>query len=338
MQKKEQFRNKILLKMKYHLGKNELAILEEALSESLYQVDIIDAITLPATVTDSNDYILNLFELKRSISLKESTMKAYLGTAKELIRYVNKPLVAMDKEDIEHYLRCKKKEGNKGSSLNNKRRKVLALFFWMKKQHFISENPVEEIERFKEVTRPVEYMKSEEVEQLKEGCKNRRDRALLEWLRSTASRKGEIPYVKINQIDWNNGELILYGKKTEIYRQVFLDGVALKYIKEYIVLDRKQSFDSNEPLFTHIVGDKSKVLGKGGIFKEIKDIAKRCGINKRVYPQLFRSTTATNIVRRGGTADDSGCYLGHKGSDVTRRHYIAEKNPKIVFFRFVYSM
>ena len=202
MQKKEQFKNEILLKMKYHLGKNELAILEEALSESLYQVDIIDAITLPATGTD-----------KRSISLKESTMKAYLGTAKELIRYVNKPLVAMDKEDIEHYLRCKKKEENKGSSLNNKRRKVLALFFWMKKQHFISENPVEEIERFKEVTRPVEYMKSEEVEQLKEGCKNRRDRALLEWLRSTASRKGEIPYVKINQIDWNNGELILYGEK-----------------------------------------------------------------------------------------------------------------------------
>ena len=31
MQKKEQFRNEILLKMKYHLGKNELAILEEAL-------------------------------------------------------------------------------------------------------------------------------------------------------------------------------------------------------------------------------------------------------------------------------------------------------------------
>lgn len=147
MQKKEQFKNEILLKMKYHLGKNELAILEEALSESLYQVEIVDAITLPATVTDSN-----------------------------------------------------------------------------------------------------------------------------------------------------------------------------------------------EPLFTHIVGDKSKVLGKGGIFKEIKNIAKRCGINKRVYPQLFRSTTATNIVRRGGTADDSGCYLGHKGSDVTRRHYIAEKNPRIVFFRFVYSM
>ena len=65
MTKKEAFRNEILLKMKYQLDKNELAMLEEALSESLYQVEIVDAVTLPATVTDSNDYILGLYELKR---------------------------------------------------------------------------------------------------------------------------------------------------------------------------------------------------------------------------------------------------------------------------------
>lgn len=34
MTKKEAFRNEILLKMKYQLDKNELAMLEEALSES----------------------------------------------------------------------------------------------------------------------------------------------------------------------------------------------------------------------------------------------------------------------------------------------------------------
>lgn len=77
MTKKEAFRNEILLKMKYQLDKNELAMLEEALSESLYQVEIVDAVTLPATVTDSNDYILGLYELKRSLVLKESTMKGY---------------------------------------------------------------------------------------------------------------------------------------------------------------------------------------------------------------------------------------------------------------------
>ena len=201
MTKKEAFRNEILLKMKYQLDKNELAMLEEALSESLYQVEIVDAVTLPATVTDSNDYILGLYELKRSLVLKESTMKGYMGAARDLIRYVNKPLVTMDREDIEYYLRCKKKEGNTGTSLNNKRRKILALFRWMKKQHFIAYNPVEEVEQFKEIQRPVEHLLAEEMEQLKEGCTDRRGRAMLEFMRSTACRKGEIPYIKINDVN-----------------------------------------------------------------------------------------------------------------------------------------
>ena len=71
MTKKESFRNEILLKMKYQLDKNTLAMLDEALSESLYQVDIVDAVTLPATYSNSNDYILELYELKRSLTLKQ---------------------------------------------------------------------------------------------------------------------------------------------------------------------------------------------------------------------------------------------------------------------------
>ena len=76
-------------------------------------------------------------------------------------------------------------------------------------------------------------------------------------------------------------------------------------------------------------------MSKGAIYAEIKRIGRKSGIKKRVYPHLMRKTTATNIVRRGGTADDAGCYIGHKGSDVTRRHYIAQKNPEMVFHQFV---
>lgn len=204
----------------------------------------------------------------------------------------------------------------------------------MKKQHFIAYNPVEEVEQFKEIQRPVEHLLAEEMEQLKEGCTDRRERAMLEFMRSTACRKGEIPYIKINDVNWGTGAILIYGEKTETWRNVYLDGVAMKYLKEYITLDREQSLDSTEPLFASS-RDSAKVLSKGGIYAEIKRIEKKSGIKKRVYPHLMRKTTATNIVRRGGTADDAGCYIGHKGSDVTRRHYIAQKDPETVFQRFV---
>ena len=62
-------------------------MLDETLSECLYQVEIVDATTLPATFENSNEYILELYELKRSLVLKESTMRAYMGVARKLVRF-----------------------------------------------------------------------------------------------------------------------------------------------------------------------------------------------------------------------------------------------------------
>lgn len=335
MTQKEVFKNRILISMKYHLGKNELAMLETTLSEALYQVEIVEAETLPATINTTNEYILDLYELKRSLVLKPSTMKVYMDTAREFIRYINKPLILVDREDIEHYLRMKVKEGNIGTSMNNKRRKLNSLFSWMKKNQFIRENPMENIECFKEVLKPVDHMTAEEVEQLKEGCKDKRDRALLEWLRSTAVRKGEIPYININQINWSTGEVVIYGEKTETYRTVYLDGVALKYLQEYITEERGLTVRSSEPLFTRSVGDKKAVLTKAGIYAQVKRIAGRSGLDRRVYPHLFRKTTATNIVRRGGSTDDAGLYIGHKPQGVTARHYVSGESVSRVFREYV---
>lgn len=335
MTRKEAFKNEILMKMKYHLGKNELAILETVLSEILYHVDIIDTVTLPATTDMTNEYILELYELKRSLVLKPSTMRVYMFTVREFLRYINKPLVLVGREDIEYYLRMKIREGNEGTSMNNKRRKLNSLFVWMKKQKFIKENPMDDIECFKEVLKPVDHMSAEEVEQLKEGCRDKRDRALLEWLRSTAVRKGEIPYVNINQINWTSGEVIIYGEKTETYRTVYLDGVALKYLQEYITEERGLTIRSSEPLFTHAVGNKSSVLTQAGIYALVKRIASRSGLDRRVYPHLFRKTTATNIVRRGGSTDDAGLYIGHKPQGVTARHYVAKENISKIFREYV---
>lgn len=334
--RKEVFKNEILMKMKYHIEKNEMAILEAVLAETLYRVDIIDAVTFPATADATNEYILNLYELKRGLNLKESTMKTYMCTAREYVQYINKPLVLTEKEDVEQYLRMKMKEGNTGCSMNNKRRKLNSLFVWMKKNSFIKENPVENIGCFKEILKPVDHLVAEEMEQLKEGCLDKRDRAMLEWMRCTATRKGEIPYVCINQINWSTGEVMIYGEKTETYRTVYLDGVALKYLIEYIE-GRGLNTKSSLPLFAH-KRDDGRALSKSGIYAEVRRIAKRSGLERRVYPHLFRKTTATNIVRRGGSTEDAGLYIGHKPQGVTARHYVSADSVEKVFREYVQAI
>lgn len=320
MTKKEIFKNDIMMAMKYHLNADQMAILENALSEALYRVDIVEMECLPATIDMTNEYIMSLYELKKGSRLSPETMRAYMVTFKEFIRFVDKPLTQVTQEDVEYYIRIKYKAGNSNTSLNNKRRKLNSLFEWIRKQGLIVRNPVENTEKFTETLKPIDHMEAEEMEQLKAGCRTKRDRALIEWLRCTAMRKGEIPSIKINQIDWQKGRVMIYGSKGKAYRIVCLDSVALKYLKEYIS-ERGLDLRSNQPLFTHCRGDMQKALSKSGIYSEIKRIAAASGLDRRVYPHLFRKTTATNILRRGGTDSDAGEYLGHKPMGVTARHY-----------------
>lgn len=144
---------------------------------------------------------------------------------------------------------------------------------------------------------------------------------MLEFLRSTAMRKGEVPLVKISDINFNTGRICIFGHKANRFRTVFLDKVALHYIKEYL-LERGVSQDSDEPLFTHLRGDKGVGLDGDGIYYAIRQIAKRAGIERRVYPHVFRKTVATNMVKRGASEDAAGEYLGHAPKSVTGRHYI----------------
>ncbi|MBO5032130.1 MAG: site-specific integrase, partial [Lachnospiraceae bacterium] len=165
---------------------------------------------------------------------------------------------------------------------------------------------------------------------------HKRDRAIIEFMRSTAMRRGEIPLVKINDIDFRTGKLVIFGEKTQKYRTVFLDDVAIHYIKEYLQ-DRGVSETSREPLFTHLRGDKTQVLDAEGIYASIKDIAGRAGMDRRVYPHLFRKTTATNICKRGGSEDAAGEYLGHAPKNVTGKHYIykGDRYVEQIFHNFV---
>lgn len=337
MTKKELFKSEILMKMKNHLSSLDLAIMDVVLADALYKVDIVDMQTLPATQDMTNEYILQLYEIKKGMKLSEETMKAYMISFREFCRYINISLLQVTQEDVEQYLRQKHREGNSNTSLNNKRRKLNALFDWMRRNGLIQKNPVENIEPFTETITPIDHLEPEEMERIKEACaKSKRDRALIEWLRCTATRKGELPSVKISDIDWVNRKVLIYGQKGHAYRTVFLDSVAIYYLQKYVLEDRGLDLKSNEPLFTCVRG-KHKPLTKAGIYAAVRRIGEKAGLNRSLYPHLLRKTTATNVIKRGGSDADAGEYLGHKPKGVTARHYTfkGEDHTKKVFQNYV---
>lgn len=336
MSKKEIILNNILIAMRIKISKNELQMLEQVIIKELYNVEIIERETLPATVDNTNNYIMELFMAKKAPKLSEQTVEQYINAVKNLVTTVNKPILSITNMDIEYFLQSHKRKGNSNVSINNIRRNLSAFFTWMRKSKLILDNPCEQIDPWKETDKPIDHMEPEETEQLKNGCINKRDRALLEFLRCTAMRREEIPCVKISDINWNNGKIVIYGQKTNAYRLVCLDSVGIHYIKEYIA-ERGIQCNSNEPLFTHLRGDKRKVLEKDGVYNAVKNIGKRANMERRIYPHLFRKTVATNVIKRGGSEEAAGEYLGHKPRTVTGRHYAYKSDDYImeIFKRYV---
>lgn len=324
----EKLKNDILIGMRMYLDTNTMTILESVIVKAVQGIDIVELDTLPAIVDNTNQYIINLFMVRKAPKLSTNTVNYYMNTLHEFIALVDKPLTQISETDIEYYLMVKQQNGNSNTSLNNQRRNLSAFYTWMRKAKLLLENPCEGIEPYKQVLKPVDHLEAIDTEMLKSGCKYKRDRALIEVLRCTAMRRGEIPLVKVSDVDFHTGKIVIFGHKAQRYRTVYLDDVALRYLRDYID-ERGISWNSSEPLFTHIRGNKKQVLDDVGIYASIKTIAKRAKMDRTVYPHLFRKSCATAIVKRGGSNDEAGAYLGHAPKGVTAQHYISTDETQI---------
>ncbi len=206
MNTKERVRNNILVGMKMHLDICTMAVLDAVIGKAVQNVEITETSTLPATFDDTNRYIMSLFDTKKAPKLSPKTVEYYKSTLNEFVALINKPLNKISESDVEYYL-LTKKPSNTNASLNNLRRNLSAFFNWMRKEKIISENPCDGIEPYAAVERPIDHMEATDVEKLKLGCIHKRDRALIEFMRSTAIRRGEIPLVKVCDIDFRSGKL-----------------------------------------------------------------------------------------------------------------------------------
>lgn len=247
MDKKEELKNNIMLKMRYHLDSQELDLLGVVLTDELTKVEVEAPETELATVDNTNEYIMDLFMLKKAPKLSGKTVRQYTDAVRRLTDYCQKPLTRITSMDVEGWLNSIK-NCNSNTSLNNQRRHLSAFFTWMRKSKIVMENPVESVEIYPEIQKPVDHMEAQEYEELKTGCTRKRDRAMMELLRSTAIRVGEAERLNVNDIDWRAGSVSVYGQKTRTYRTVYLDDIALKYLGEYIQ-ERGCGINSRDPLF-----------------------------------------------------------------------------------------
>jgi len=144
-----------------------------------------------------------------------------------------------------------------------------------------------------------------------------RDFAILQLLAHLGLRASEVLALRLEDIDWDNGEILVHGKSDQLDRLPLLEEVGAS-IAQYLCRARGRS-DSRSLFLSH----KAPRIGLQDP-STISAIARRAleqaGLlpSGRVGAHIFRYSLATRMLRRGASLTEIAQVLRHRRIDTTQ--------------------
>lgn len=277
--------------------------------ECLYKYTIAPTETA-IVASDIEEKIMMYLAVKRLDGLSKKTLKNYQYNLLIFANYIRKPIATVTTIDLRIFLtqRCK---GLKPTSVNCQIFILKSFFSWLLTEDMIPKNPMLKIKTTKEGKRLRHAMSEEEIELLRQACITLREKALIEFLISSGCRLSEVVGINKEDINWYEMSLNVIGKGNK-ERKVYFNTKAKILLQKYL----KARTDNNDALY---VSSKHPFARLGGrsIEKEIKKIALRAGIDKSIYPHLFRHSFATFKINSGMPLPVLQHILGHENPSTT---------------------
>ena len=149
----------------------------------------------------------------------------------------------------------------------------------------------------KTVKRLPKYLKDEEVKNLLDSCRSRRDRIIIELILLTGLRVSEVLGITPDDIDFRNRTIRIHGKGSRD-RTVYPPRELLYDLRDYIA---DKSIERQNRIFP---------LTRQRVFEIIKDLSGRS-------PHKLRHTFAVNYLESGGDLRTLQKILGHSSLKTT---------------------
>ena len=274
----------------------------------------------PKTETSNDEFLKMFLDAKRIEGCSDRTIKYYRVTIEHLLKNVVSPIRKITTEMMRAYLVDYQKINNCGkTTLDNIRRNISSFFSWLEEEDYILKSPMRRIHKIKTQKTVKNIISDEEIEKLRDNCKNIRDTAMIDLLYSTGIRVGELVKLNIEDIDFSERECVVFGKGDK-ERRVYFDAKSKIHLKNYIE-SRK---DNNPALFVTLNApyDRLKI---SGVEIRIRELGRMLNLEK-VHPHKFRRTMATRAIDKGMPIEQVQKILGHSQIDTTMQYAIVNQN------------
>lgn len=279
----------------------------------------------------SNDEFLKMFLAAKQIEgCSERTICYYQTTVEHLLSQTNTNVRKITTEEMRDYLANYQKRNNCSNvTVDNVRRNISSFFSWLEEEDYILKSPMRRIHKIKTKTVVKNVISDEDIEKLRDNCKEKRDLAIIDLLYSTGIRVGELVNLNIDDVDFEGRECVVYGKGDK-ERRVYFDAKAKIHLKEYI----ENRTDSNKALFVTLDApyDRLKI---SGVEIRLRELGRKLNLT-RIHPHKFRRSMATRAIDKGMPIEQVQKILGHSQIDTTMQYaMVNQSNVKTAHQRYM---
>ena len=322
---KEQFIQEITDGMSGILTVDQMSQLNSILLQTISKYTIITNGDKVQEDIVSNNRLLEIFLSAKLVEgCSSNTINYYGTTIRQLFEFMPMAVTDYSTDDLRAYLAVyQKKHRTSKVTVDNLRRIFSSFFSWLEDEDFILKSPVRRIHKVKTGEQVKETISDENLEILRDNCKNKRDLAIIDVLASTGMRVGEL--VKLNRADvnFNERECIVFGKGNK-ERVVYFNARAKIHLLQYL----KTRKDKNQALFVSLDKPHDR-LQISGVEMRLRELGRNLKI-PRIHPHKFRRTLATVAIDKGMPVEQVQKLLGHVKIDTTMKYaMVNQTNVKL---------
>jgi len=273
--------------------------------------------TTDLIVSDGLPDAVRLYLTTKSIeNLKKGTLGNYYSALRRFFATVRKPVDQVTAADVRLYLGWYKQTYNVSDGTLDGRRIILNSFFeWCVDEDILRKSPMRHVKPMRIADPERLPMTAIELEKVRNACTTLREKALVDFLYSTAARISEVCALDLRNIDFTEHTVRIEHGKGDKGRTTFLNAESEISLKEYLA----SRTDSCPAVFVPVKGPAHH-LCKKSLEQEISRIVSRCEVSVKVTPHVFRHTAASLALQRGMPIDQVQKWLGHARIQTTLRY------------------
>lgn len=320
-----------MAKMSHHLDYRQMKMLKEVLNQELYGVQVAESKeNEQERIIESNNLLDAFISAKKIEGCSEKTLVYYRNTIQRMLNEIKTSLCHIETSAIRCYLSNYQEQNDSSKvTIDNMRRIFSTFFAWLEDEDYIAKSPVRRIRKIKTDILVKEVLSDEQLEQLRDGCNEIRDLAIIDLLSSTGIRVGELVKLNRSDIDFHERQCVVFGKGNK-ERTVYFNARTKLHIEKYL----KERNDKNPALFVSLKSPHTR-LSITGVEVRIKKLGEKLKIPK-VHPHKFRRTLATMAIDKGMPIEQVQKLLGHVRIDTTL-HYamVSQNNVKMAHRKYI---